>query len=174
MRGAVRLPPPQKKNPVLTKRAEELKQFCSFMQSLCVGHDSSVGIATREWNPGGDKIFRNRPDRPWCPPSLLYNGYRIFPGGKAAGSWRWLPTTSSAEVKERVELYLYSNSVPSWPVIGWTLPTQSLCPLTVDCWMVFEKCNARSTPSSYTCCDVHWIWRWDFRKFIVNDNKFVI
>jgi hypothetical protein len=31
-------------------------------------------------------------------------------------------TPSSAEVKERVELYLYSPSGPSWPVIGWTLP----------------------------------------------------
>ena len=23
----------------------------------------------------------------WGPPSLLYNGYRLFPGGKAAGAW---------------------------------------------------------------------------------------
>ena len=22
------------------------------------------------------------PDRPWGPPTLLYNGYRVFPGGK--------------------------------------------------------------------------------------------
>jgi len=28
--------------------------------------------------------------------------------------------SSSPEVKERVELYLYSPSGPSWPVIGWT------------------------------------------------------
>jgi len=35
---------------------------------------------------------RSRPQRPWGPPSLLYNGYRIFPGGKAAGAWRWPPT----------------------------------------------------------------------------------
>jgi len=33
-------------------------------------------------NPGGGEIFRTRPDRPWGPPSLLYNGYRVFPGGK--------------------------------------------------------------------------------------------
>ena len=26
------------------------------------------------------------PDRPWGLPSLLYNGYRVFPGGKAAGA----------------------------------------------------------------------------------------
>ena len=25
---------------------------------------------------------------PWRPPSLLYNGYRVFPGCKAAGAWR--------------------------------------------------------------------------------------
>jgi hypothetical protein len=28
------------------------------------------------------------------------------------------PTPSSVEVKERVELYLYSPSGPSWPVLG--------------------------------------------------------
>jgi hypothetical protein len=27
-----------------------------------------------------------------------------------------------AEVKERVQLYLYSPSGPSWPVLGWILP----------------------------------------------------
>jgi len=26
-------------------------------------------------------FFRTRPDRPWGPPSLLYNGYRVFPWG---------------------------------------------------------------------------------------------
>jgi hypothetical protein len=36
----------------------------------------------------GCEIFLTRPDRPWGPPSLLYNGYRVFPGGKAAGAWR--------------------------------------------------------------------------------------
>jgi hypothetical protein len=32
--------------------------------------------------PVGGEIFRNCPDRPWGPHSLLYNGYRVFPGGK--------------------------------------------------------------------------------------------
>jgi hypothetical protein len=31
-------------------------------------------------NPGGGEIFRTCSDRPWGPPNLLYNGYRVFPG----------------------------------------------------------------------------------------------
>jgi len=51
-------------------------------------HSNSVGIATevlgwtlRDRIPGGMR-FSARPDRLWGPPSLLYNGYRVFPGGK--------------------------------------------------------------------------------------------
>jgi hypothetical protein len=32
------------------------------------------------------------------------------------------PPPSSAEVKERVELYFYYSSGTSWPVVGLTLP----------------------------------------------------
>jgi hypothetical protein len=31
---------------------------------------------------GGGEIFSTRPDRPWGPTSHLYNGYRVFFGGK--------------------------------------------------------------------------------------------
>jgi hypothetical protein len=37
-----------------------------------------------------------------------------FPGAKAAGTWSWPLTPSSAEVKECVELYLHSPNTPSW------------------------------------------------------------
>jgi len=54
---------------------------------LC-GPGSSVGIATElpgwaAWDriPVGTR-FSARPDRPWGPPSLLYRGYWVFPGGK--------------------------------------------------------------------------------------------
>jgi hypothetical protein len=33
-------------------------------------------------NPSGGKIFCTCLDRPWGLPSLLYNGYRVFPRGK--------------------------------------------------------------------------------------------
>jgi hypothetical protein len=36
------------------------------------------------------------------------------------------PPPSNAEVKEWVELYLYSPSGPSWPVVGLTLPLPAL------------------------------------------------
>ena len=39
-------------------------------------------------NLGGGEIFSSRLDWLWGPPSLLHNGYRIFPGDKAAGSSR--------------------------------------------------------------------------------------
>ena len=52
-----------------------------------VGWDSAVGIATR-YELGGPwiesrrgEIFRTRPGRPWSPPSLLYNGYRVSLAG---------------------------------------------------------------------------------------------
>ena len=81
------------------------------------------GWTVRGSNAGGGKIIRTRPHRSWWgPPSLLYNGYRVFAGGKAAGAWRWPPIPSSAEVKQKVQLYLYSTSEPSWPVLGWPLP----------------------------------------------------
>jgi hypothetical protein len=63
------------------------------------GPGSSVGIATTGWtvrgsNSRGGEICRTRPDRPWGPPNLMYNGYRVFPGGKMAGAWYWTPIPS--------------------------------------------------------------------------------
>jgi len=42
----------------------------------------ATGWTVRGSNPGGGEILRTCPDRSWGPPSLLYNGYRVLPGGK--------------------------------------------------------------------------------------------
>jgi hypothetical protein len=68
----------------------------------------SPGIEKK--NPGAGENFRTCPDRPWGPFSLLYNGYRVFPEGKVRqGSDADSSPLSSAEVKNRVELYLYTT-----------------------------------------------------------------
>jgi hypothetical protein len=55
---------------------------------LVYGPGSTVGIATGYGldGPGIESRWGTRlsarPDRPWGPPSLLYNEYRVLPGGK--------------------------------------------------------------------------------------------
>jgi len=66
---------------------------------------------------------------PWGPPSLLYNGYRVFPSGKEQPGRDADPSSPSSAVgHERVELHLYSPYGPyglyraSVPVQGCTVP----------------------------------------------------
>ena len=62
---------------------------------------------------GVGEIFLTCPDRPWGPPSLLYNRYRVFPGGKERPGREADPSPPSSAVgRERVELYLYSPYGP--------------------------------------------------------------
>jgi hypothetical protein len=83
----------------------------------------------RAWPPGDRMPVKERisaPVRcgrvPWDPPSRLYNGYRVsFPGAKRLGHGVKFPLPSSAEIKDRVEPYLYSLSGSSWPVPGRNL-----------------------------------------------------
>jgi hypothetical protein len=64
------------------------KIYLILLQSVLGSRHSVVGIATSYGleGPGIEsrwgEIFRIYPDRPRGPPSLLYNGYRVFPGGK--------------------------------------------------------------------------------------------
>jgi len=69
-------------------------------------------------NPGGDKMFRIRPDRHWGPPSLLYKGYRVSLS-EVKRLWHGLDysTSSNAEVQEEIDLYLYFPSGSLWPVL---------------------------------------------------------
>ena len=63
--------------------------------------------------------FSARPDRPWSTPSLLYNGYRVFPGGKVRpGRAADHPPPSSAAIMEEKS---YTSAHPmghTGPVTG--------------------------------------------------------
>ena len=91
--------------------------------------DSSVGLATRYGaGQSGDRIpVGARFSAPvqtglGAHPASCTMGNGSFPRVKLPGAWRWSSTPSSTEVKERVELYLYSSSGPSWSVTGSTVP----------------------------------------------------
>jgi hypothetical protein len=65
---------------------DRTKKLCgpgnSFIITTGYGLDGS-GIESRGGGgKGGDEIFRTCPDRSWCPPSLLYNGYGVFLGSR--------------------------------------------------------------------------------------------
>jgi hypothetical protein len=63
---------------------------------------------------------------PGAHPASYTMGTVSFLGVKRPGRGVDHPPPSSVEVKERLELLLYSTSGPSWPVIGWTLPLPSV------------------------------------------------
>ena len=86
-----------------------LKQCCHVPEGFglqCGSEKQSIyrlatGWAVRGSNPSGDEIFRpSRAD--WGPPSLLYNGYRVFPGGKVrlGRAADYSPPSSAAVMEE--------------------------------------------------------------------------
>jgi hypothetical protein len=80
-----------------------------------------MGWTVRGSNPGGGENFRTCPDRPWGPPSLLYNGYRVFPWSKERlGLGADLSPPSSAVV---IKEYSYTSTPP----MGRTACTEPQC-----------------------------------------------
>ena len=92
----------------------------------------------------GGEILRTRPDWPRGPHSLLYNAYRFCSlGVKKLERGIKQPHPSSAEVKERVDLYLCFPSRPSCPVVGMTFT------------FTFTSCNTATVMSErYEYCSV--------------------
>ena len=89
------------------------------------------GLDLRCSKSGEGEIFRTRPDQIWG----LTHFSVSFPGVKRSVDH---PPPSSAQVKERVELYLYCPSRPSWPILGWTLPLPSIYSTTSSASPVYH------------------------------------
>jgi len=83
-------------------------------ESLRAGRsEDRISVGTRFYAP-----VRTSPEaRPAC--SRL--GIGCLFGSKTDEAWRWSSTPSRAEVRGRVELYLYSPSGPSWSILTWIL-----------------------------------------------------
>jgi len=94
------------------------------MSKMKMGWNSSVGISTRYGldGPGigsrwGARFSAPFQTGPGAHPASYTTGTDSFPGVKRSGRGVDHPPPYSAEVKERVELYLYSSSGPSWYVL---------------------------------------------------------
>jgi hypothetical protein len=100
-----------------------------YAASLIGSRVSSLSIVTvLHAGPSEDRIpvrweiFRTHHYRSWYAPSFLCNGHRVsFLGVKWLGRGPNCPPPCSAEVKEKVEIYLYSPSGSSWLVLGRAL-----------------------------------------------------
>jgi len=100
---------------------------CDKQYRLRVGRDSSVGIATRYGLDGPGTEYRvgaRYPafvqTGPGAHPASNTIDIKSFPRVKLPGAWCGIdhPPPCSTEVKERVELYLYSPTGSSRQVIG--------------------------------------------------------
>ena len=143
-------------------------QLCSswIKCSTDIQKGSSLSITTgwtvRRSNPGGAR-FSARPDRPWGPPSLLYNAYRVFPGGKVRpGRAADHSPPSSAMIMEEQS---YNSSHPlghNRACNGNTLPLQTFRIVAVQPEIqkrhsIIQVIGVRASPSFLRlplCCSV--------------------
>jgi hypothetical protein len=82
----------------------------------------STGLTVRDRVPAEEKFSATVQTDRGVYPTYYTMGTGYFQGVKRPGHGVDHPLSSSADVKEKVELYFYSPSGPSWPVLGWPLP----------------------------------------------------
>ena len=117
------------KQPCVTRGKWRLRVVHVYISTSArnVGRDSVVDIATSYGLDGPGIESRRGRDFPYpfrlaLGPTQLPEQWvpGLFAGDKLAGAW--LRLSSSNEVKERVEIYLYCPSRPLWRVTGRPLP----------------------------------------------------
>ena len=77
--------------------------------------------------PVGARFSASVPTDPAAHPASYTMGKGSFPGVKRPGREVGHPLPSSAEIIERIQLYLYSPSGSSWAVVRWTSPFTCHC-----------------------------------------------
>ena len=124
--------------------------------------------------PGGAR-FSARPDQPWGPPSLLYNGYRVFPGVKYGWGmllttdpflvlWSWksraipLPTlwATTGPVMGTLYSYLYSNGLCSitYKYVYYNLMVRGMGKLTYAKYNMNYKSSGGTDDGSTPSCEM--------------------
>ena len=93
-----------------------------------------MGWTVRGSNLGGGEIFGICPDRPWGPPSLLYNGYRVFPGGKERPGRDADPSPPSRAVAMKGYSYTCIPPMGRTACTGCTLPYSTLHANAAGTW----------------------------------------
>jgi hypothetical protein len=116
-------------NLLFTSKPNSYHFVSSHYSHNCLGRNSAVSIATLyeldgpgiecRWRWGFPHLPRPALRSTLTPTQLVSS---LFFEGEAAGAWRYPPTRIYRKVKERVELYLYSCSRPSWSVLVRNLP----------------------------------------------------
>ena len=84
--------------------------------------------------------FSTRPDRPWGPPSPLYNGYRVFPGGKVR------PGRAADHSPLRVPRAWNSTAIPLptlWATPGLKRDHFTFLLISVRGWVNSGTCRGR-------------------------------
>ena len=117
------------------KHLARVLNICRGLGWLSRYSDSLRAGRSGDQIPVGARFFAPVQTGPGAHPASYTMGTGSFPEAKRPGRSVDHPPPSSAKVKERVELYLYSPFGPLWPVLGWTLPFTC-----TGCWPVWTSC----------------------------------
>ena len=137
------------------------KQLVTSRLGSSVGIVTDFGLDGPGSKLGGDEIFPTCPDRPWGPPSLLQNGYRIFHRGKVRpGRAADHSPPSSAAVMEE---YSYNSTHPvghTGPITGSLYLFSCLQNLVINVKKIINLCSSERRLIYF------WVWSELPRKWV--------